>query len=116
MKLDKSHIGKYVRRTGWSWPNTNFIFLEWVGQNTIAGTSNTGSEYLGSTGFDDWEIVENPKKPSQRIEEIRKSLIPDWFNTASENYETAYGYQAILRFLDEEMKNGKNGNELRRLS
>lgn len=108
MKLTKEHIGKKVRDV--SWPKDVWIILEWIRGDAIAGLAENGDvfydEFIG--GSEHWIIiVEEPGKPSARINEIYSGILSSHKCYVPCEICSDAERNAIIKFLDEEWEKKK---------
>lgn len=75
MRLTKDYIGKKVRRYWHQEGHSTTVLVGWVKDGCVAGTDQDGKVFF-SCVFDDWELVGEKKKPSERIREILRSIGP----------------------------------------
>lgn len=96
MKLDQSHAGRTVRSQNGLVVGVLIGFDE--GQVVLKYGNGDYFKHLNSEDVErenPWELVSEPKKPSERIREI---LVRDYPNQV---VHTPEGYYAIMSYLDE---------------
>lgn len=97
-------MGGEVRGRGWSEEQTEKITA--VGEKAFLSIDSHDSESRW-VRKGNWlvRLPAPPKKlPSERIEEIRKILIPPDYNRFAPNYDSLYREEAIIKYLDEAEK------------
>jgi len=107
MRITKEHVGKKVRLSHWS--GGEFLEVLCVGGNRFFSRSENGAEDNWLIDCD-WHLVEEPKKPSERITEIlieyqRKGGL-------GANDSCWCRFRAIEQYLDEQYETNK-GNDKR---
>lgn len=102
MRITKEYIGKKVRQKGWG--KGEYRLIEWMGGEGeyIAGHDEKGyvfaeKAYSTSYRIDTWELYQEEKKPSERINEIayKERLDNSPFSFSRE-------VDAIKQYLDEQ--------------
>ncbi len=72
MKISQEHIGKKVRKL--SEVSEHWIKDTYVGNKHFLGVDSFGFDVCDER-YGNWELVEEPKKPSERISELFRGLV-----------------------------------------
>ena len=96
MKITKEHIGKRAAKGG-----GQFVEVLAVTEQTVVGRfPSWGEEHTWANG-DDWELYEEPKKPSERIAELLKSTC-DREDSGIGCARKSHELLAVMAYLDEQ--------------
>jgi hypothetical protein len=102
MKITADMVGKKVRREEWG--SLSWVRVEWTRDGHVAGVDESGRPYALDIVTDDWELApEPPKKPSERIRELRRELAGDPLSINRADVRA----EAVVRYLDELREQGK---------
>ncbi len=79
-KLTKDHVGKKITHFEWEQDEPNWVLLEWVRDDYLAGISEAGKGFsTDGANFPEWEFYEDPK-PEVWWEEgkVYRRKLPLW--------------------------------------
>lgn len=97
MKLDQSHVGKRLRRPAWQ--PEDWLKIVAIEGGYVFGIDENDTGFVDEDKFTDWELVSEPKKPSEIISEIYAS------GRARARFKPEI--DAVIQYLDEQAAESK---------